>query len=222
MLDGRVKTLHPKVHGGILALRDNPSHMRELEANQIQPIDLVVVNLYPFLATVEAGASLEQALEQIDIGGVTLLRASAKNFPNVVSVCDPRDYPHVLNEMKRAEGVAQDTRRRDGQGRGQHRGHRLQHPGRPGVAVRELIQHPNHKAAQRRDADLPRPTSEQPRRGSGRERPAEQGDGAPIARWGPEDGLHPLGAHLRRERSVNDLLGERIQQRQPLEAGPGQ
>lgn len=113
ILGGRVKTLHPAVHGGILALRDNPGHLEELEQTGLRPIDLVVVNLYPFLETVRrSGANLAVALENIDIGGQTLLRAAAKNFPHVLPVCDPDDYPRVLNEMAREEGVSQDTRRR--------------------------------------------------------------------------------------------------------------
>jgi len=104
MLDGRVKTLHPKIHGGILAIRSNPEHMEQLKEQGIDPIDLVVVNLYAFEKTVERGASLEEAIENIDIGGPTLLRASAKNFRDVTVVVDPADYQRVLAEMKENNG----------------------------------------------------------------------------------------------------------------------
>jgi phosphoribosylaminoimidazolecarboxamide formyltransferase/IMP cyclohydrolase len=113
MLGGRVKTLHPAVHGGILALRDNPAHLQELDRHGLKPIDLVAVNLYPFLEVVRSsGASLVDALENIDIGGQTLLRAAAKNFLNVVPVCDPRDYDRLLEELGRPEGIHPDSRRR--------------------------------------------------------------------------------------------------------------
>ena len=104
MLDGRVKTLHPKIHGGILAIRSNPEHMRQLEEHGIKTIELVVVNLYAFEKTVASGASLEEAIENIDIGGPTLLRASAKNFRDVTVVVDPADYERVLKEMKENDG----------------------------------------------------------------------------------------------------------------------
>ncbi len=100
ILDGRVKTLHPKVHGGLLARRDLPSHMAELKKNDITPIDMVVVNLYPFVQTVsKAGVSLTDALENIDIGGPTMLRAAAKNFPAVLVVVDPADYDDILKKL---------------------------------------------------------------------------------------------------------------------------
>lgn len=96
MLGGRVKTLHPAVHGGILA-RDIPADQADLAANGIAPIDLVVCNLYPFAQTIATpGVTLAEAIEQIDIGGVTLLRAAAKNFARVTVLCDPADYPAVL------------------------------------------------------------------------------------------------------------------------------
>ncbi len=104
MLDGRVKTLHPKIHGGILAIRSNPEHMRQLEEQGIKPIDLVVVNLYAFEKTVARGASLEEAIENIDIGGPTLLRAAAKNFRDVTVVVDPADYDQILAEMRAHDG----------------------------------------------------------------------------------------------------------------------
>ncbi|MBI2857263.1 MAG: bifunctional phosphoribosylaminoimidazolecarboxamide formyltransferase/IMP cyclohydrolase, partial [Chloroflexi bacterium] len=94
ILDGRVKTLHPAVHGGILARRDLPAHLEELARNRIEAIDLIVVNLYPFVQTVKKdGVSLTEALENIDIGGPTMIRAAAKNFPSVLVVVDPEDYP---------------------------------------------------------------------------------------------------------------------------------
>ncbi len=100
ILDGRVKTLHPMVHGGLLARRDIPAHMAELTKNKIEPIDLVAVNLYPFVQTVaKEGVTLEEALENIDIGGPTLLRAAAKNFPSVIVVVDPADYPAILEKL---------------------------------------------------------------------------------------------------------------------------
>jgi hypothetical protein len=101
MLDGRVKTLHPKVHGGILARRDFPEHVAKLEEHSIPTIDMVVVNLYPFQATVaKAECSLEDAIENIDIGGPAMLRSAAKNHKDVVVICDPSDYGVVLAEMK--------------------------------------------------------------------------------------------------------------------------
>src|ERR1051325_7097901 len=100
MLGGRVKTLHPAVHGGILALRDDPGHLEELERHGVQPIDLVVSNLYPFLDVVRtSGSRLSDALENIDIGGITLLRAAAKNFLHVLAVCDPKNYDQLLGEL---------------------------------------------------------------------------------------------------------------------------
>ena len=100
MLDGRVKTLHPKVHGGILARRDVPEHVAALAAHDIPPIDLVVVNLYPFRATVANPAcTLEDAIENIDIGGPTMVRAAAKNWQHVAIVVDPDDYQAILEEM---------------------------------------------------------------------------------------------------------------------------
>ncbi|MES2070289.1 MAG: bifunctional phosphoribosylaminoimidazolecarboxamide formyltransferase/IMP cyclohydrolase [Pseudomonadota bacterium] len=106
MLDGRVKTLHPKVHGGILARRDFPEHVAALEKHGIPTIDMVVVNLYPFQQTVaKAECSLEDAIENIDIGGPTMLRSSAKNHKDVAVICDPVDYQLVLDEMKANQGV---------------------------------------------------------------------------------------------------------------------
>jgi len=101
ILDGRVKTLHPAVHGGILARRDLPQHLSELTQNRIEPIDMVVVNLYPFVETVsKTGVSLDEALENIDIGGPSMLRSAAKNFPSVLVVVDPGDYDTILQKLR--------------------------------------------------------------------------------------------------------------------------
>jgi len=120
ILDGRVKTLHPAVHGGILARRDVPSHLDQMRAHRIEPIDVVVVNLYPFIETIsKEGVTLEEALENIDIGGPTLIRAAAKNYPFVVVVVDPADYSWVLDKMKGA-GLSEQDRRRLAQKAFQH------------------------------------------------------------------------------------------------------
>ena len=101
ILDGRVKTLHPAVHGGILAKRNLPEHMVQLAENNIKSIDLVAVNLYPFVQTVaKENVTLDEALENIDIGGPTLIRAAAKNFPSVIVVVDPADYQPVLEKLR--------------------------------------------------------------------------------------------------------------------------
>ncbi len=112
MLDGRVKTLHPKVHGGILARRDFPEHVSALAQHAIPTIDMVVVNLYPFVQTVsKAECSLEDAIENIDIGGPTMLRSAAKNHKDVVVVVDPTDYAKVLDEMRANQNqVSYDTK----------------------------------------------------------------------------------------------------------------
>ncbi|MBR2970856.1 MAG: bifunctional phosphoribosylaminoimidazolecarboxamide formyltransferase/IMP cyclohydrolase [Clostridia bacterium] len=98
-LDGRVKTLHPAVHAGLLAMRDNPEHMAQLDKLNIDTIDVVIVNLYPFKQTVMAGKSFAEAVENIDIGGPTMLRSAAKNYKDVVVLIDPNDYNKVLDEM---------------------------------------------------------------------------------------------------------------------------
>ena len=101
IMDGRVKTLHPAVHGGILADRDNAAHMKDLSDNNIETIDLVAVNLYPFKETVrKADVRESDAVENIDIGGPTMLRAAAKNYKHVTTVVDPFDYDEVLNRLK--------------------------------------------------------------------------------------------------------------------------
>ena len=104
MMDGRVKTLHPKIHGGILALRDNPDHLAKMKEHGIAPIDLVVVNLYPFEATVARGASFEEIIENIDIGGPSMVRAAAKNHQHVGVVVDPEDYRPIVAELKENNG----------------------------------------------------------------------------------------------------------------------
>ncbi|MGI6434405.1 MAG: bifunctional phosphoribosylaminoimidazolecarboxamide formyltransferase/IMP cyclohydrolase [Syntrophomonadaceae bacterium] len=109
ILDGRVKTLHPKIHGGILARR-NSQHLAELEQNQITPIDIVAVNLYPFRATVsKPGVTLEEAIENIDIGGPSMIRAAAKNYREVLIVTDPSGYPSLLQQLQ-SGGVDEATR----------------------------------------------------------------------------------------------------------------
>jgi len=112
ILGGRVKTLHPAVHGGILARRSIPDHLAQLAQNGIEAIDLVAVNLYPFRETVaKPGVSIEQALENIDIGGPTMIRAAAKNFPDVLVVVDPEDYELVLKQLQQGKVSAEDRKR---------------------------------------------------------------------------------------------------------------
>jgi len=106
MLDGRVKTLHPKIHGGILGIRSNAEHLAAMGRHGIEPIDMVVVNLYEFEKTVAApNCSLSEAIENIDIGGPTLLRAASKNYRFVTVVTDPADYTAVIDEMKSSGGA---------------------------------------------------------------------------------------------------------------------
>ncbi|HKY02230.1 MAG TPA: bifunctional phosphoribosylaminoimidazolecarboxamide formyltransferase/IMP cyclohydrolase [Burkholderiales bacterium] len=112
MLDGRVKTLHPKIHGGILARRDLPAHMQAIAQAGIDPIDLVVVNLYPFSATVaKAGCTLDDAVENIDIGGPAMVRAAAKNYGGVAIVTEPADYVSLIEELKANDGALSATTR---------------------------------------------------------------------------------------------------------------
>ena len=112
MMDGRVKTLHPKVHGGLLARRDNPAHLAAMQQHGITAIDLVAVNLYPFRETVgKPGTTFEHAIENIDIGGPSMLRSAAKNHDSVIVVVDPADYTGVIAGLK-AGGVPGDERRR--------------------------------------------------------------------------------------------------------------
>jgi phosphoribosylaminoimidazolecarboxamide formyltransferase / IMP cyclohydrolase len=110
MLDGRVKTLHPRIHGGILAIRSRSEHVHAMNEHGILPIDMVVVNLYEFEKTVaQPGCSLPDAIENIDIGGPTLLRAAAKNYPFVTVITDPTDYVTVVDEMKRSGGAVSEA-----------------------------------------------------------------------------------------------------------------
>jgi phosphoribosylaminoimidazolecarboxamide formyltransferase / IMP cyclohydrolase len=105
MMDGRVKTLHPRVHGGLLALRDNPEHVAAMNEHGIEPIDMVVVNLYPFAATISrAGVTREEAIEQIDIGGPAMIRSAAKNSNSVAVVVDPAQYPQLIEELRQQAG----------------------------------------------------------------------------------------------------------------------
>jgi len=110
MLDGRVKTLHPKVHGGLLGQRSKTEHVEKMNQHGILPIDLVAVNLYPFEETVaKEDCTLEEAIENIDIGGPTMLRSAAKNYPDVTVVVDPDDYESVLSELKESGGISLET-----------------------------------------------------------------------------------------------------------------
>ncbi len=110
ILSGRVKSLHPKIHGALLAVRDDEDHMSQLRENGIETIDLVVVNLYPFEKTIaNEDVSIEEAIENIDIGGPTMLRSAAKNYRYVGAVIDPTDYELVLKEIKADGGLSDDT-----------------------------------------------------------------------------------------------------------------
>jgi phosphoribosylaminoimidazolecarboxamide formyltransferase/IMP cyclohydrolase len=112
MMDGRVKTLHPKVHGGLLGVRDNPEHAAAMEEHGIAPIDLVVVNLYPFLNTVMSGADRDMVIENIDIGGPSMVRSAAKNHAHVAIVTDPADYSALLGELDDKGGTTLEFRKR--------------------------------------------------------------------------------------------------------------
>ncbi|MGN6499451.1 MAG: bifunctional phosphoribosylaminoimidazolecarboxamide formyltransferase/IMP cyclohydrolase, partial [Tsuneonella sp.] len=105
MMDGRVKTLHPMVHGGLLAVRDDPAHAAAMEAHEIGAIDLVVVNLYPFEATVARGAERDEVIENIDIGGPSMVRSAAKNHRYVTIVTDPADYDALIAELGEHDGA---------------------------------------------------------------------------------------------------------------------
>src|SRR5207249_910081 len=110
ILGGRVKTLHPGVHSGILAKRDDPGQMAQLVEYGLQAIDLVAVNLYPFAQTIgDTGVTLEEAVEQIDIGGPAMIRAAAKNFVSVVVLSDPADYEPVMTEWRKSGQVGEQT-----------------------------------------------------------------------------------------------------------------
>jgi len=112
MMDGRVKTLHPKVHGGLLSVRDNPAHQASMDEHQIGAIDLVVVNLYPFEETIAKGASYEETIENIDIGGPAMIRSAAKNHAYVTVVVDPADYDSILDSIRTTGGVPYETRQK--------------------------------------------------------------------------------------------------------------
>lgn len=112
MMDGRVKTLHPKVHGGLLAIRHNPEHVEAMRVHGIQGIDLLVVNLYPFEATIARGASFEDCVENIDIGGPAMIRAAAKNHDDVAVLVEPSDYVDVLDELTAHSGMTTSGLRR--------------------------------------------------------------------------------------------------------------
>lgn len=110
MLDGRVKTLHPKIHGGLLGVRSNPEHVRVMKAHGIENIDLVVINLYPFKQAIsKPGCTLEDAIENIDIGGPAMLRSAAKNNESVTVIIDPSDYAEVLDEIRVKGEVSKET-----------------------------------------------------------------------------------------------------------------
>ena len=112
-LDGRVKTLHPMIHAGILAMRGNPAHMAQLKELDVTPIDIVAINLYPFQQTIaKPGVTFEEAVENIDIGGPTMLRAAAKNWQDVAVAIDPADYPVIVEELKAAGTVSRGTKAR--------------------------------------------------------------------------------------------------------------
>jgi phosphoribosylaminoimidazolecarboxamide formyltransferase/IMP cyclohydrolase len=111
ILEGRVKTEHPKLMGGILALRDRKEQLKDLERHGIEPIDMVVCNMYPFEKVTDKGADLKTALENIDIGGPNMIRAAAKNFENVVVIVNPRRYGQILSEYEKNGYVSAETRK---------------------------------------------------------------------------------------------------------------
>ena len=111
ILEGRVKTEHPKLMGGILALRDRKEQLNDLERHGIEPIDMVVCNMYPFEKVTDKGADLKTALENIDIGGPNMIRAAAKNFENVVVIVNPRRYDQILSEYEKNGYVSAETRK---------------------------------------------------------------------------------------------------------------
>ncbi|MEE9514931.1 MAG: bifunctional phosphoribosylaminoimidazolecarboxamide formyltransferase/IMP cyclohydrolase, partial [Candidatus Brocadiales bacterium] len=111
MMDGRVKTLHPKVHGGLLALRENAVHVRQMKEHGILPIDMVVVNLYPFeKTTAREGVTMAEAIENIDIGGPSIIRSAAKNHRHVAVVVDPGQYGSVMEEMQKNDGRVSESK----------------------------------------------------------------------------------------------------------------
>ncbi len=112
MMDGRVKTLHPRIHGGLLAVRDNKEHMDQAKFNGIEMIDMVVVNLYPFEETVKKKLSFEQTIEMVDIGGPSMIRSAAKNFKDVIVVTEPKDYSWVIRKLKAGEEISLEERKK--------------------------------------------------------------------------------------------------------------
>ena len=113
IMDGRVKTLHPKVHGALLCVRSNPDHVRQLQELGIEYIDLVCVNLYPFKETVlKPGVTHEEIIENIDIGGPSMLRSASKNYQSIPVLCDPKDYDKVLEEIRENQETTLETRER--------------------------------------------------------------------------------------------------------------
>jgi len=104
IMDGRVKTLHPKIHGGILNIRDDNEHQMSMKSLGIKHIDMVIVNLYPFKEVISKGCTFEEAIENIDIGGPSMIRAAAKNYKYVTVVVDPEDYPKVIENIKQNNG----------------------------------------------------------------------------------------------------------------------
>src|SRR5216684_1121343 len=112
MMDGRIKTLHPKIHGALLSVRDNPEHQAAMREHDIEPIDMVVVNLYPFEQTmVQGGATLDEAVEQIDVGGPAMIRSAAKNWQDVAVIVSGDLYQPVIEELKRQDGSLSRTTR---------------------------------------------------------------------------------------------------------------
>src|SRR6266850_8313667 len=113
MMDGRIKTLHPRLHGGLLALRDNPQHVKAMSEHGIEPIDMVIVNLYPFEQTIRReGVTREEAIEQIDIGGPAMIRSAAKNWEELAVITSPGDYSIIDEELKNNRGSVTLTTRR--------------------------------------------------------------------------------------------------------------
>ena len=110
IMGGRVKTLHPRIHSGILADQENPDHMRQIAEHDIEPFDLVVINLYPFEATIASGGDFAECIEQIDIGGPSMLRGAAKNHGSVAVICQPTQYAHVIDAMSKGGFTGQERK----------------------------------------------------------------------------------------------------------------
>jgi phosphoribosylaminoimidazolecarboxamide formyltransferase/IMP cyclohydrolase len=111
MLDGRVKTLHPNIHGGILAIRNSKNHMQQIKQHKIIPIDFVIVNLYPFFEKVKSNLTDQQKIEFIDIGGPSMLRSAAKNYQDVIVICDQNDYEPIMGEIAKTGDINSETRK---------------------------------------------------------------------------------------------------------------